>query len=79
MTTLNIVQTVNHTLRDEMRRNGDIVVLGEDVGVDGGVFRATEGLAQEFGQNRVIDTLLAESGIIGISIGMALYGMRPVP
>lgn len=79
MTTLNIVQTVNHTLRDEMRRNGDIVVLGEDVGVDGGVFRATEGLAQEFGQNRVIDTPLAESGIIGISIGMALYGMRPVP
>lgn len=62
-----------------MRRNGDIVVLGEDVGVDGGVFRATEGLAQEFGQNRVIDTPLAESGIIGISIGMALYGMRPVP
>ena len=79
MTTLNIVQTVNHTLRDEMRRNGDIVVLGEDVGVDGGVFRATEGLAQEFGQNRVIDTPLAESGIVGISIGMALYGMRPVP
>jgi len=79
LTTLNIVQTVNHTLRDEMRRNGDIVVLGEDVGVDGGVFRATEGLAQEFGQNRVIDTPLAESGIVGISIGMALYGMRPVP
>jgi len=79
LTTLNIVQTVNHTLRDEMRRNDDIVVLGEDVGVDGGVFRATEGLAQEFGQNRVIDTPLAESGIVGISIGMALYGMRPVP
>ena len=79
MTTLNIVQTVNHTLRDEMRRNDDIVVLGEDVGIDGGVSRATEGLAQEFGQNRVIDTPLAESGIVGISIGMALYGMRPVP
>jgi len=62
-----------------MRRNDDIVVLGEDVGIDGGVSRATEGLAQEFGQNRVIDTPLAESGIVGISIGMALYGMRPVP
>jgi pyruvate dehydrogenase E1 component beta subunit len=76
---LNIVQAVNHTLRDEMRRNDNIVVLGEDVGVDGGVFRATEGLIQEFGPNRIIDTPLAESGIIGISIGMALYGMRPVP
>ena len=76
---LTIVQAVNHTLRDEMRRNGNIVVLGEDVGVDGGVFRATEGLVQEFGPSRVIDTPLAESGIIGISIGMALYGMRPVP
>ena len=76
---LNIVQAVNHTLRDEMRRKDNIVVLGEDIGVDGGVFRATEGLVQEFGANRVIDTPLAESGIIGISIGMALYGMRPVP
>ena len=76
---LNVVQAVNHTLRDEMRRNDNIVVLGEDIGVDGGIFRATEGLVQEFGANRVIDTPLAESGIIGISIGMALYGMRPVP
>lgn len=79
MAMLNIVQAVNHTLRDEMRRNNNIVVLGEDVGVNGGVFRATEGLFQEFGGNRVIDTPLAESGIIGISIGMALYGMHPVP
>jgi len=79
MAMLTIVQAVNHTLRDEMRRNGNIVVLGEDVGVDGGVFRATEGLVQEFGPNRVIDTPLAESGIVGISIGVALYGMRPVP
>jgi len=79
MAMLNVVQAVNHTLRDEMRRNDNIVVLGEDIGVDGGIFRATEGLVQEFGANRVIDTPLAESGIIGISIGMALYGMRPVP
>jgi len=79
MPLLNIVQTVNHTLRDEMKRNDKIVILGEDVGVNGGVFRATEGLFQEFGPNRVIDTPLAESGIIGVSIGMALYGLKPVP
>jgi pyruvate dehydrogenase E1 component beta subunit len=79
MTVLNIVQAVNHTLRDEMRRNDKIVLLGEDVGVNGGVFRATEGLQKEFGPSRVIDTPLAESGIIGVSIGMALYGLKPVP
>jgi 2-oxoisovalerate dehydrogenase E1 component beta subunit len=62
-----------------MKRNDQVIVLGEDVGVNGGVFRATEGLFQEFGPNRVIDTPLAESGIIGVSIGMALYGLRPVP
>jgi 2-oxoisovalerate dehydrogenase E1 component beta subunit len=62
-----------------MRRNDKIVVLGEDVGINGGVFRATDGLYKEFGPKRVIDTPLAESGIIGVSIGMALYGLRPVP
>ncbi len=79
MTVLNIVQAVNRTLRDEMRRNDKVVLLGEDVGVNGGVFRATEGLYNEFGPNRVIDTPLSESGIIGVSIGMALYGLKPVP
>lgn len=79
MTVLNVVQAVNHALREEMTRNDKVVILGEDVGVNGGVFRATEGLFQEFGPNRVIDTPLAESGIIGVSIGMALYGLRPVP
>jgi pyruvate dehydrogenase E1 component beta subunit len=79
LTVLNIVQAVNRTLRDEMRRNDKIVLLGEDVGVNGGVFRATEGLYNEFGPSRVIDTPLAESGIIGVSIGMALYGLKPVP
>ncbi|MGA2628047.1 MAG: alpha-ketoacid dehydrogenase subunit beta [Candidatus Bathyarchaeia archaeon] len=79
MTVLNVVQAVNHALREEMTRNDKVVILGEDVGIDGGVFRATEGLYQEFGPNRVIDTPLAESGIIGVSIGMALYGLRPVP
>ena len=79
MALLNIVQAVNHTLRDEMKRNDKIVILGEDVGVNGGVFRATEGLLKEFGPSRVIDTPLTESGIIGVSIGMALYGLKPVP
>jgi 2-oxoisovalerate dehydrogenase E1 component beta subunit len=62
-----------------MQRNEKIVLLGEDIGVNGGVFRATEGLYKEFGPNRVFDTPLAESGIIGGSIGMALYGLKPVP
>ena len=79
MTVLNVVQAVNHALREEMTRNDKVIILGEDVGVNGGVFRATDGLYQEFGPNRVIDTPLAESGIIGVSIGMALYGLRPVP
>jgi 2-oxoisovalerate dehydrogenase E1 component beta subunit len=79
MPALNIVQAVNHALRDEMRKNEKIVLLGEDVGINGGVFRATEGLYQEFGPNRVIDTPLAESGIVGVAIGMALYGLKPVP
>ena len=78
MTQLNIVQAVNHALRDEMRRNGNMIVLGEDVGRDGGVFRATDGLIDEFGSERVIDTPLSEDGIIGMAIGMALYGLQPV-
>ena len=79
MAVLNMIQAINRTLRDEMKRDDRIIILGEDVGVNGGVFRATEGLIQEFGPNRVLDTPLAESGIIGVSIGMALYGLRPVP
>ena len=62
-----------------MARNPDVVVLGEDVGKFGGVFRATAGLYEQFGPNRVIDTPLAEGGIVGAAIGMSLYGMRPVP
>jgi 2-oxoisovalerate dehydrogenase E1 component beta subunit len=76
---MNIIQAVNDALRLEMRRDRDVVVLGEDVGKFGGVFRATQGLVEEFGQDRVIDTPLAESGIIGTAVGMALYGLRPVP
>ncbi|HXN55970.1 MAG TPA: alpha-ketoacid dehydrogenase subunit beta [Myxococcales bacterium] len=75
----NIIQAVNDALRIEMRRDPRVVVLGEDVGKFGGVFRATAGLYEEFGEDRVIDTPLAENGIIGAAIGMAMYGLRPVP
>jgi pyruvate dehydrogenase E1 component beta subunit len=61
-----------------MERDPDVVVLGEDVGIDGGVFRATDGLIKEFGENRIIDTPLSESGIVGVAIGLALYGLKPV-
>jgi pyruvate/2-oxoglutarate/acetoin dehydrogenase E1 component len=78
MSRLNIVQAVNLGLRQEMTRNPDVVVLGEDVGRDGGVFRVTEGLIELFGEERVVDTPLSESGIVGMSIGMAAYGLVPV-
>jgi len=79
MATLNLVQAVNDALKLEMRRDPRVVVLGEDVAKFGGVFRATAGLYEEFGADRVIDTPLAENGIIGTALGMALYGLRPVP
>jgi len=74
-----IVQAINDALRQEMRRDDRVVVLGEDVGKVGGVFRATQGLWDEFGDDRVIDTPLSENGIVGTAIGMALYGLVPVP
>jgi pyruvate dehydrogenase E1 component beta subunit len=76
---LTLVQAVRDGLYGEMERDEDVIVLGEDVGRNGGVFRATQGLYDEFGGDRVIDTPLAESGIVGTSIGMAAYGLRPVP
>ena len=79
MPTMNIIQAVNDALRLQMRLDDRVIVLGEDVGKFGGVFRATQGLQEEFGQERVVDTPLSEAGIIGTAIGMALYGMRPVP
>jgi len=79
MPVMNIIQAVNDALRLQMRADPRTVVLGEDVGKFGGVFRATSGLHEEFGAERVIDTPLAEAGIIGTAIGMALYGLRPVP
>ncbi len=75
---LNMVQALNQALLQEMERDPDVLILGEDVAVDGGVFRVTDGLLQEFGAERVIDTPLAESGIVGAAIGMAAYGLRPV-
>ena len=79
MAQMNMVQAINDALRTEMRRDSRVVLLGEDVGKVGGVFRVTQGLFDEFGENRVIDTPLSEGGIIGTAIGMALYGMVPVP
>jgi len=79
MAQMNMVQAINDGLRFEMRRDPRVVVLGEDVGKVGGVFRVTQGLHDEFGDDRVIDTPLSEGGIIGTAIGMALYGLVPVP
>ncbi len=73
-----LVQSINSALREEMRHDSDVLVLGEDVGKNGGVFRTTDGLYDEFGATRVIDTPLSESGLIGVSIGLALYGFKPV-
>jgi pyruvate dehydrogenase E1 component beta subunit len=75
---LTLVQAVRDGLATEMQRDEDVVVMGEDVGKNGGVFRATEGLYEEFGEERVIDTPLAESGIVGTAVGMAAMGMKPV-
>ena len=78
MAKMTMVQALNFALAKEMERDDGVVVLGEDVGVDGGVFRVTDGLIGKFGPERVIDTPLAESAIAGVSIGMALYGLKPV-
>jgi len=75
---INMVQAINLALREEMRRDKNIVILGEDIGLDGGVFRVTDGLLKEFGAERIVDTPLEESGIVGTAIGMAVYGLRPI-
>ncbi len=76
---LTMVQAINLALMQEMERDDDVLVMGEDIGVDGGVFRVTDGLLAKFGEQRVIDTPLAEGAIVGMAIGMALYGLKPVP
>jgi len=78
MAKMTMVQAINLALRQEMKKDDRVILLGEDVGIDGGVFRVTDGLLEEYGKERVIDTPLAEAMIAGVSIGMALYGLRPV-
>ena len=78
MAKMTMVQALNLALQQEMARDDRVILLGEDVGVDGGVFRVTDGLIDKFGEERVLDTPLAEAGIVGMSIGMAVYGLRPV-
>lgn len=78
MTVMNMVQAIGNALALEMEADPSVVVLGEDVGVDGGVFRVTDGLHAKFGPNRVIDTPLAEAGIAGVAVGMAMNGLKPV-
>jgi len=79
MAVMTLIESVRETLREEMRRDETVVVLGEDVGKKGGVFLATDGLYDEFGGDRVLDTPLSESMIVGVSIGAAIAGLRPVP
>lgn len=74
-----MIEAINLALHQEMAHDEKVILLGEDIGRDGGIFRATVGLIEEFGEDRVIDTPLAESGILGFSIGLAIRGMRPVP
>ena len=78
MTELNLVQAVNVALKRAMEEDSRVLVLGEDVGINGGVFRATEGLFERFGERRVLDTPVAEASIAGVSIGLAVQGFRPV-
>jgi pyruvate dehydrogenase E1 component beta subunit len=78
MAEMNMAKAINKALYEAMERDSRVVVLGEDVGQDEGVFRVTEGLWAKFGDKRVMDTPLAEAGIVGTSIGMAIYGLRPV-
>src|SRR6266545_1606576 len=78
MPKLNMVKALNLALFQAMERDADVLVLGEDVGVDGGVFRVTDDLQRKFGSQRVIDSPLAEAAIIGTAVGMALYGLKPV-
>lgn len=75
---MTMVQALNMALRQEMEKDDSVVVLGEDVGLDGGVFRVTDKLIDQFGDQRVLDTPLAESAIVGMSIGMGIYGLKPV-
>src|SRR6478735_10332708 len=79
MAQMTMIQAITDALRTELRNDPNVLIFGEDVGLNGGVFRATDGLQKEFGEDRVFDTPLAESGIGGLASGLALQGFRPVP
>lgn len=78
MTEINMVQALNKTIDELMTEDERVVILGEDIGKDGGVFRVTNNLQDKYGEERVIDTPLSELGIIGMSIGMAMHGLKPI-
>ena len=78
MAQMTMIQAITDAMRTELKNDENVLVFGEDVGNNGGVFRATEGLQKEFGEDRVFDTPLAESGIGGLAIGLSLTGFRPV-
>lgn len=78
MTEMNLVQAIQSALRGALREDEDVLLMGEDIGALGGVFRVTQGLREEFGPDRVLDSPLSETGILGTAIGMALHGLRPV-
>jgi 2-oxoisovalerate dehydrogenase E1 component beta subunit len=78
MATMSFIEAINLALKEEMERDSKVFILGEDVGRKGGVFKATQGLYEQFGEYRVLDTPLAESAIAGVAIGAAMYGMRPI-
>ena len=76
---MNMIQAINSALDNMMERDNDVVIMGEDVGYFGGVFRATAGLQEKYGKTRVFDTPISECGIVGVAVGMGAYGLRPVP
>jgi pyruvate dehydrogenase E1 component beta subunit len=78
MAKLTLVEAINLALKQEMERDPNVLILGEDVGKDGGVFRVTQGLLDQFGDKRVVDTPLSESAIVGAAIGLAVYGLKPI-
>src|SRR5699024_9116763 len=78
MAEISFIQAITGAMKEELTRDENVFIVGEDVGTKGGVFRATDGLYQSFGEERVIDAPLSESAIVGVSIGAAMYGMRPI-
>lgn len=78
MAKLTMVEAINLALKQEMIKDPSVLILGEDVGKDGGVFRVTQGLLEQFGDKRIVDTPVSESAIVGLAIGLAVYGLRPI-